>query len=105
MIHGRHSHSLMPSCLCREREDDLVVVLIAWWATVVMTPKQSGKACVPAISYLCLQCATQSTAAGSDDGDGSSSEPSRGCRNSAGCAFAMKGVPRYTRRFSRSGVP
>ena len=57
-----------------------------------------------AISYLCLQCATQSTAAAWDDGDGSSSEPSRGCINSGGCVFAMKGVPTYTRHFSCSRV-
>ena len=50
---SKHSHSLMLSHLCRESEDDHAIILIACWATVVMTRRQSGKACVSGTSLLC----------------------------------------------------
>jgi hypothetical protein len=52
MTRNKHSGSLMPSHTYRESEDDRAIVLIACWATAVMTRRQSGKVCVPAISCL-----------------------------------------------------
>jgi len=46
------------------------MVLIAYWATVVMTLSQSGKVCVPATSPLFLRSATPKMAADWGDGDG-----------------------------------
>jgi hypothetical protein len=60
--HSKPSHSLMPSHPCRESEDTRAVALIAYWVTVVMTRRQSGKVCVTGASSLCSRCATQNTA-------------------------------------------
>jgi len=54
----------MPSPLCRESADDRAIVLIAYWATVVMTRSQSGKVCVTDASSLFLRSATPNMAAG-----------------------------------------
>jgi len=54
MIRSRPSHSLMPSHFYRESADDRAIVLIACWATVVMTQRQSDKVCAPDIFWALL---------------------------------------------------
>jgi hypothetical protein len=58
-----------------------------------MTPKRSGKVCVPATSSLGLPNETLIMAADWADGDGWWSEPSLGLISFAACASAMKSEP------------
>ncbi len=64
----------MPSRFYREDEDDRgdgrAIARIASWATVVMTPKQSGKACEFAGLDLGSPSETPNMAVDWDDGDG-----------------------------------
>ena len=54
----------MLSHLCKESEDDRAIIVIACWATLVMTPRPSGEVCVLATSFLFLRSATPKMAAG-----------------------------------------
>jgi hypothetical protein len=54
------------------------IVLTAYWATAVTTPRQSGEVCVPATSSLFWRSATPNMAADSGDGAGWSNGPSFG---------------------------
>ena len=55
MTRNKPSHWMMPSQDCRESGDAHGIVLIAYWATVVMTRSRSGKVCVTDASSLFLR--------------------------------------------------
>ncbi len=75
---SKHSHWLMRSHFCRESEDDRAIVLIACWATVVMTRRQSGKVCVLATFRLCSPSETLNMAVDWGNGGGWWNVPLRG---------------------------
>jgi len=75
------------------REDVRDIVLIASWATAVLTRRQSCKVCAPAASCLGSPSATLNGSADWDDGDGSWNGTFPSSTSSADCASATRSAP------------